>query len=65
MDFLLMIFAGIGAGAILTALLFVIPVAVTGLILGSILLMCGPIIDKLIPMLPKGLAHWLNNPPAA
>ncbi len=61
MDFLLMIFASIGAGAILTALFVVLPVAATGLIVSSIVLMCGPILDKLIPKLPKPLANWLNS----
>ena len=56
-----MIFASIGAGAILTALFVVLPVAATGLIVSSIVLMCGPILDKLIPKLPKPLANWFNS----
>ena len=47
--------------AILTALFVVLPVAATGLIVSSIVLMCGPILDKLIPKLPKPLANWLNS----
>lgn len=55
-----MIFASIGAGAILTALLVVVPVAASGLIVGSILLMAGPLVDKLIPrLLPRALARKL------
>lgn len=59
MDFIMMILAGVGAGAILAALLVVVPVAVTGLIVGSVLLMCGPLVDKLIPILPRPLADKL------
>lgn len=58
---ILMLLAGLGAGAILTALLLVVPVAATGLIVGSILLMCGPIIDKIVPKLPRPLADWLQG----
>jgi hypothetical protein len=56
-----MLFAGVGAGAILTALFVVVPVAVSGLIVGSILLMSGPLVDKLVPMLPRPLADWLEG----
>lgn len=65
MDFLLMISASIGAGAILSALFLVLPVAATGLIVSSIVLMCGPLVDKLIPVLPRSLANWLNDEKAA
>jgi hypothetical protein len=59
MDFISMIFAGIGAAAMLAALFVVVPVAVSGLIVGSILLMAGPLVDRLIPLLPRALADKL------
>ena len=61
MGTILMLFAGFGAGAILTALFAVVPLAVSGLIIGSILLMSGPLVDKIIPMLPRPLAAWLEG----
>lgn len=61
MNTIMMVFAGVGAGAILAALFLIVPVAATGLIVGSILLMTGPLIDKLIPMLPKSLGNWLDD----
>jgi hypothetical protein len=61
MNTLLMLFAGVGAGAILTALFVIVPVAVSGLIVGSILLMSGPLVDKLVPKLPRSRANWLEG----
>jgi hypothetical protein len=61
MNTIMMLFAGVGAGAILAALFVVVPVAVSGLIVGSILLMSGPLVDKLVPKLPRPLAAWLEG----
>lgn len=48
-----MIFAGVGAGAILFALTFVSLVA-GGLINSMIVLMAGPIVDKFLGEKPQG-----------
>lgn len=61
MNTIMMVLAGIGAAAILAALFVVVPVAVTGLISGSIMLMSGPLIDKLVPLLPRPLRDWLDG----